>query len=79
MSAETQENAVRMTRARKSGSRYKSMSDDYIHYKEDSDGKIAFEYSYSSNLYNQLYMVFPSYVYVNSAPKTGECKRKCSR
>lgn len=78
MSAETQENAVRMTRARKSGSRYKSMSDDYIHYKEDSDGKITFEYSYSSNLYNQLYMVFPSYVYVNSAPRLVNAKESAA-
>lgn len=78
LSASTQGNIVKMERAKKSGSSYKSLVDDYIHYKEASGGKITFEYSYHSDLYNRLYMVFPSYVYVTEAPKLVNTKESAS-
>lgn len=78
MSAKTQENVVKMSRASKTGSGYKKLVDDYIHYKEDSEGKVTFEYSYHSDLYNQLYMVFPSYVYVSGIPKLVNAKESAS-
>jgi len=78
MSAKTQENVVKMSRASKTGSGYKKLVDDYIHYKEDSKGKVTFEYSYHSDLYNQLYMAFPSYVYVSEVPKLVNAKESAS-
>lgn len=78
LSAQTQGNIVKMKRAKKEGSGYKSLVDDYIHYKEKSGGKVTFEYSYSSDLYNRLYMVFPSYVYVTEAPKLVNAKESTS-
>jgi hypothetical protein len=78
MKATTQSNMVQMSRASKSGNKYKTLVDDYIHYKEDSEGKISFEYSYNSDLYNQLYMVFPSYVYLSKEPKLVNVKESTS-
>jgi hypothetical protein len=78
MSATTQSNMVQMKRASKSGNSYKSLVDDYIHYKEDSEGKVTFEYSYNSDMYNQLYMAFPSYVYLSKEPKLVNAKESAA-
>lgn len=78
LNAKTEGNIVKMTRALRSGSKYKKLVDDYIHYKEEDKEKITFEYSYDSDLYNQLYMAFPTYVYVTKAPKLTTTQEKVS-
>ena len=78
LSASTEGNVVKMTRATRQGGKYKKLVDDYIHYKEDKSEKIIFEYSYDSNLYNQLYMTLPTYVYVTDEPKLTNTQEKVS-
>lgn len=78
MSASTEGNVVKMERASRQGGKYKKLVDDYIHYKEKEAEKVTFEYSYSSELYNQLYMTFPTYVYVTEKPKLTTTQEKVS-
>lgn len=78
LSATAQGTSVKMERASKKGAKYKKLADDYIHYKEDGKGKITFEYSYDSDLYNRLYMTFPTYVYVAQAPELVSAKESAT-
>lgn len=78
MDAAVEGNVVKMKRATPSGSGYRYLVDDFIHYKQEDAEKITFEYSYLSDLYNQLYMTFPTYVYVTEKPKLVTTKEQVS-
>lgn len=78
MSAKTEGNIVKLTRAKDTAMGFDKLVDDYIHFKEETADKITFEYGYSSSIYNQLYMTFPTFVYVTSAPKLVTAKEKVS-
>ncbi len=75
LKASSLNNTVKITRAKKTGNGYQTLVDDYIHYKDKEEEKVTFEYSYNTNLYNQLYMVFPTYVYVTEVPKLVNAKK----
>lgn len=59
---------VAMTRAVKKGKSYKTKDTTYIRYKDKTENKVVFEYGYSSTRLNQLYMAFPSNVYIQTRP-----------
>ncbi|MCQ2491499.1 MAG: hypothetical protein MJ087_00465 [Lachnospiraceae bacterium] len=76
LSATTEGNIVKLQRAKETAMGYEKLVDDYIHFKEETTDKITFEYGYSSSIYNQLYMTFPTFVYVTSVPKLVTAKEK---
>lgn len=69
MQASTKNRVIYMKRARKVGNTYIPAADDFITYKEeDSDGiQVVYQYTYDG--YNQMYMIFPDYMYVTSVPQ----------
>lgn len=68
MSAKVNDNVLNMTRANKDGSSYNSIDDDHITNKDEGANDITLSYGYSDTFLNELYMVFPSYLYVTSVP-----------
>ncbi len=78
LSAKTEGNIVKLQRAKSTAMGYEPLVDDYIHFKEEVSDKINFEYGYSQSIYNQLYMTFPTFVYVTSAPKLVTAKEQVS-
>jgi hypothetical protein len=69
MQATTEKQVIYLKRATRSGDTYIADTDDFITFKEeDSDGiQVAYQYTYDG--YNQLYMIFPNYLYVTSVPQ----------
>ncbi|MDO4555838.1 MAG: hypothetical protein Q4B70_11920 [Lachnospiraceae bacterium] len=62
-------NVIQLTYGRKSGSGYKESGSDYIRYKESEEGSnISVVFGYDTTCYNQLYLQFPSYIYVQTVP-----------
>lgn len=69
MEAYTGKQVIHMTRATKSGDNYVEAPEDFITFKEaDGDG-VQVSYQYTYDAYNQLYMIFPNYMYVTSVPE----------
>lgn len=56
---------VYLTRVKKAGDELVEAPQDFITYKEDEDSNsISAVYKYTDNAYNQLYLVFPDYMYI---------------
>lgn len=61
--------ALELTRVKKSGNGYEETSSDIMIRKEDTDNTgLLFSLSYSTDRYNQLYLVFPNNIYITTAP-----------
>ena len=68
--AKAKDDVVYLTRVLKVGTELKEAPQDFITYKEDDDkSQISCAYRYTDNAYNQLYLGFPNYVYINEIPK----------
>lgn len=67
---EVEGNVIKLTYGRKFGNEYKkSGQPEHIRYKEEDSGtSIAPEYGYDGLCYNQVYMGFPPYIYVQTVP-----------
>ena len=61
---------VYLERVRKINGVFEPTTQDFITYKDqESNDKINTGYKYTDNAYNQLYMIFPNYIYVAERPK----------
>ncbi|MBE5922868.1 MAG: hypothetical protein E7271_00180 [Lachnospiraceae bacterium] len=70
MSARAENDVVYLERAKKFGNEFEEAAQDFITYKQDEDpGKISYNYKYTDNAYNQLYLAFPSGIYIAEKPK----------
>lgn len=69
MEAQTAQQVIYLSRATKNNGTYMEAPDDFITFKdEDVDGiQVCYQYTYDG--YNQLYMIFPNYMYVTSVPE----------
>lgn len=69
MEARAANQVVYLTKATRNDGNYVSAPDDFITFKEaDGDGiQVSYQYTYDG--YNQLYMIFPNYMYVTSIPQ----------
>lgn len=68
--ATAKDGVVYLERVRKTNGKLESTTQDFITYKnEESTDKIVVNYKYTDRAYNQLYMIFPSYMYVTEKPK----------
>ncbi len=69
MQANTVKQVIYLKRATRSGSNYITDTDDFITFKEEDSDGIQVTYQYTYDGYNQLYMIFPKYLYVTSIPE----------
>jgi hypothetical protein len=70
MEATAEDGVVYLDRVRKINGEFEETTPDFITYKEDEDtDKLSTAYKYSDTAYNQLYLTFPSYIYVAEKPK----------
>lgn len=69
MNAYTANQVIYLNRATKSGENYIEEKDDFITFKEADEQGIQVTYQYTYDGYNQLYMIFPNYMYVTSIPQ----------
>lgn len=70
MEAVAKDGVVYLERVRKINGKFEPTTQDFITYKEDkNENDIKEEYKYSDTSYNQLYIKFPSFVYVTERPK----------
>lgn len=69
MEARTGKQVIYMNRATRSGDAYIEAPDDFITFKEADNKGIQVNYQYTYDGYNQLYMIFPNYMYVTSIPE----------
>lgn len=69
MEARTANQVIYLNRATKSGGNYIEATDDFITFKEEDSSGIQVNYQYTYDGYNQLYMIFPNYMYVTSIPQ----------
>ncbi len=69
MEAHTENQVIYLKRTTKSGENYVEASDDFITFKEEDSSGIQVNYQYTYDGYNQLYMIFPNYMYVTSIPQ----------
>lgn len=69
MEARTANRVIYLNRATKSGGNYLEATDDFITFKEEDGNGIQVSYQYTYDGYNQLYMIFPNYMYVTSIPQ----------
>lgn len=69
MEAKTEHQVIYLNRATRNGNTYLEASDDFITFKEEDTNGIQVNYQYSYDRYNQLYMIFPNYMYVTSIPQ----------
>ncbi len=66
---EVKGSVITLTYGRKSGKTYKESGNEHIRYKqEDTGSSIALEYGYDGTCYNQVYVGFPPYIYVQTVP-----------
>lgn len=62
-------NVIELTYGKKSGGTYKETGSDYIRYKQEEEGSnISVVFGYDGTCYNQLYLQFPLYIYVQTVP-----------
>lgn len=69
MEARTENQVIYLKRATRNGDTYLEAADDFITYKNEDDNGIQVSYQYTYDGYNQLYMIFPNYMYVTSIPQ----------
>lgn len=70
MDATVNGQAVELTRGVKKGKGYEETTPDIIIRKETTDkDTVTFSLQYSQDNYNQLYMIYPNYIYITKAPK----------
>lgn len=70
MEATAKDGVVYLERVRKINGVFEPTTQDFITYKEkENDDEIKVSYKYTDNAYNQLYMIFPKYIYVTNKPK----------
>ena len=70
LDTEVSGSVLEMNFGKKSGNKIKATNDtDYIRYKEeDESGSVSLAYNYSTVYWNQLYISFPNYVYIQIEP-----------
>ena len=70
MEATAEDGVVYLDRMKKVDGEFEEAEQDFITYKEEENtDKITTSYKYTTDAYNQLYMVFPNYMYVTSKPE----------
>ena len=69
MQAAANQQIINLKRATRSGNTYIPAADDFITFKEEDSEGIQVVYQYTYDGYNQLYMIFPNYMYVTSIPQ----------
>ena len=69
MQANTSKRVIYLKRAMRVGGNYVADKDDFITFKEEDSNGIQVVYQYTYDAYNQLYMIFPNYLYVTSVPQ----------
>lgn len=69
MEARTVNQVIYLNRATKSGGNYVEAPDDFITFKKEDVNSVQVSYQYTYDGYNQLYMIFPNYMYVTSIPQ----------
>lgn len=66
---EVEGSVIKLTYGKKSGDGYKESGNEHIRFKqEDTGSSVATEYGYDGICYNQVYIAFPAYVYVQTVP-----------
>ena len=69
VSTDVKGNVINLTYSRgKSGTDNNAITDNIIFKEEKAGGVIATEYGYDSICYNQVYLAFPPYIYVQAVP-----------
>lgn len=67
--AEIDGQALELTRVKKTSSGYEEVTSDIMIRKEETQGSgLLFSFGYSSERYNQLYLVYPNHIYITQAP-----------
>lgn len=62
-------NVIQLIYGKKRGNSYKQSGSDYIRYKQEEEGSnISVVLGYDTVCYNQLYLQFPLYIYVQTVP-----------
>ncbi len=70
INATAKHGVVYLERVRKINGVFEPTTQDFITYKEDENTDTIYtQYKMTDRAYNQLYMVFPSYIYVTTIPK----------
>jgi len=70
INATAKHGVVYLERVRKINGVFEPTTQDFITYKEDENTDTIYtQYKMTDRAYNQLYMVFPSYIYVTAMPK----------
>lgn len=70
MSAAVNKNVVEMKLAQKNGDTFEDQGSDYVMSKEASkEDTVTLDYTYNAACYNELYMIFPNYIYVTTQPQ----------
>lgn len=68
--ATAKDGVVYLERVRKINGKFEKTTQDFITYKKDENkNKIDKLYKYSDTAYNQLYLKFPSFIYIAESPK----------
>lgn len=68
--ATAKDGVIYLERVRKENGAFEATTQDFITYKnEENTDKIVVNYKYTDRAYNQLYMIFPNYMYVTEKPK----------
>lgn len=68
--AAAKDGVVYLERVRKINGEFEATTQDFITYKdEENKDAIITNYKYTDNAYNQLYILFPNYMYVTEKPK----------
>lgn len=68
--ATAENGVVYLERVRKINGVFEPTTQDFITYKDqESNDKIYTDYKYTDDAYNELYMIFPNYIYVAERPK----------
>lgn len=68
--ATAKDGVVYLDRVRKINGEFEPTTQDFITYKkEEKTDKVTTSYKFSDTAYNQLYMTFPSFIYVTEQPK----------
>ncbi len=68
-------NRIDLVYGRRSGADYVQTKVDNIIYKEEKEGsRVSAEYGYDGTCYNQVYLAFPLYIYVQTVPSLKAAK-----
>ena len=70
LNARAEGEVIYLERAKKVGNDFEEATADFITYKEDPNpDEVSVEYKYSDEVYNQLFLKFPDYMYIVEVPK----------